>query len=264
MLAIVYTIPLGQVPRELHFYTLLHEQDSSFTHSARVTPQSLDALSNFYKSNQIRLSYIHSHGTMRPSTILSSLLIAASTTVSSFIIPKTFDASSHLLSPNHITSNFLITRRQNTRPPPSLTNATTNATAPKYEEAILSSCTSALTLLASKPESLSGMSICYNILQLNNISGVFKSDLRLFKTAEPREAWANISSRELVPSVEFIGSGASLAGEPKRANPAELFTGAPQLKESYVFVGKINPQLLNRTMNMYVLLIPLDPHRIKD
>ena len=186
---------------------------------------------------------------MRLSSILSSLLIAASTTVPAFSIPTAFDASSHLLSGHHVTSDFHITRGQNTRPPPAL-NATTNATSPKYEEGILSSCISALTLLASQPESLSGMSLCYNILQLNNITGVFKSDLRLFKTAEPRDAWRNISSRDLVPSVEFKGSGASLAGEPKRANPAEFFTGAPQLKESYVFVGQINPRFLNRTMNM--------------
>lgn len=185
------------------------------------------------------------------------MLIAASTTASAFSIPPTFDASSHLLSGHHISSDFLITRRQNTRPPPALTNTTTNVTSPKYEEAILASCTTALTLLASKPESPSGMSLCYNILQLNNATGVFKSDLRLFKTAEPRDAWINISTRDFVPSVEFKGSGASLAGEPKKANPAELFTGAPQLKESYIFVAQINPQLLSQTMNMYVLLFLL-------
>lgn len=196
---------------------------------------------------------------MRLASILSSLLIVASTTVSAFIIPAAFDASSHLLSGHRVSSDFLITRRQNTRPPPALTNAATNATSPKYEAAILSSCTTALTLLASKPESLSGMSLCYNIIQLNNATGVFKSDLRLFKTAEPREAWANISSRDLVPSVEFRGSGASLAGEPKKANSADFFTGAPQLRESYVFVGQINAQMLNRTMNMYVLHLSLLP-----
>lgn len=187
---------------------------------------------------------------MRLSSILSSLLIAATTTASAFSIPSTFDPSSHLLSGHHISPDFLITRRQNTRPTPAITNATTNAKLPKYEAAILSSCTTALTLLASKPESLSGMSLCYNILQLNNVTGVFKSDLRVFKTAEPRDAWANISSRDLVPSVEFKGSGASLASEPKKANHSELFTGTPQLKESYIFVGQVNPQFLNRTMNM--------------
>ena len=62
-----------------------------------------------------------------------------------------------------------------------------------------------------------------------------------------------------MPSVEFKGSGASLADEPQNANPAELFTGAPQFKESYIFVGQINPQLLSRTMNMYALLFPLVP-----
>lgn len=200
---------------------------------------------------------------MRLLSILSALLIAASTTASAFSMPSTSGASSHLLSSHHILSDFLVTRRQNTRtsPSPAANGSTlvppTNATSLKYEEAILASCTAALTLISSKPESLSGMSLCYNILQLNNDTGVFKSDLRLFKTAEPREAWANISSRDLVPTVEFKGSGASLAGEPKRANPAEPFTGVMQLKESYVFVGQINPQFLNRTMNMYVLLLLL-------
>lgn len=201
---------------------------------------------------------------MRLVAILSSLLIAASTTVSAFSIPSIHDVTHHTIS-----SDFLITRRQSSIPA-STKNNTTNSTATTgspYEAAITSSCTSALSLLAGKPESASGMSLCYNIISLNNSTGVFKSDLRLFKVAEPRDGWKNVSMKNIVPSVNWRGSGASLMGSQWGLNAPKNTTegtnivrrdthlarraekGGPALMESYSFIGQINPEFLNRTMN---------------
>ena len=202
---------------------------------------------------------------MRLNVILSSLLIAASTTVSAFTIP-----SIHDMSHPSISSDFLITRRQAATKPAVVPNNTTTSTnsAARNEAAIVSSCTSALSLLAGKPESASGMSLCYNILSINNSTGVFKSDLRLFKVAEPRDGWRNISMKSVVPSVNWKGSGASLMGgqwsssiqnqsasvgvnvekrDRKLRKRAEQ--EGPTLMESYAFIGQINTEFLNRTMN---------------
>lgn len=211
---------------------------------------------------------------MRLNVIFSSLLIAASTTISAFTIP-----SFHDISASSIPLDFLLIRRQTTKPATPITNSTSNssstATSPRYEAAILTSCATALSLLAGAPESASGMSLCYNILSLNNSTGVFKSDLRLFKVSEPRDSWRNTTLKNVVPKVDWRGSGASLMGGQgsssiqntsatggasiaRRKEDGKVRRRAdvkgPVLMESYAFIGQINPEFLNRTMNLQVFL----------
>jgi len=131
-------------------------------------------------------------------------------------------------------------------------------------------CTDSLAKLNGKASNDAGMAVCYNIPQLNNSTGEFQADLRLFKVSEPVGEFANIPAQDVQVGLTYIGAQVkpidkselgrrelndrgdgivSLISWPKRSKvAARQATTMPVIVQAYAFNGLINKDLIGTTM----------------
>lgn len=124
----------------------------------------------------------------------------------------------------------------------------------KWDQATSVACNEALSQLnvASNP---SGTAICYNLPALDNVTGIFEADLRLYQLSTPSGEFAGIPPENIQVGLTYHGAAVSAvdprmiggrsvetiqarqeAVVPARANPA------PELRllQAYIFVGQID------------------------
>lgn len=118
-----------------------------------------------------------------------------------------------------------------------------------WNEAANKACRDALRNipLASNP---SGACVCYNLPLLNNSTGAFEADLRLFQLSEPTGAFQGIPQENI--EVELSYKGASVTevkstGEAESVVPPAAGLNARQenggdfkLIQSYLFIGQVD------------------------
>ncbi|OBU00417.1 hypothetical protein VE01_01419 [Pseudogymnoascus verrucosus] len=189
-------------------------------------------------------------------------------------INRRADTPSDLLK-NYISSiaddgRDLLYRRADTPPaPPANWNASTMA-----------ACTTALVMLRGLANSPSGMAMCYNLPFLDNSTGVFEADLRLFTIGPATGAFAGVAPADVSIDVRFAGAqvqpvpvtdlvarpqvaarGLPLSWPPsKRGLFAKRADQAPVMAQSFAFVGQINKELQNANLNstaLQAILIPV-------
>lgn len=82
-------------------------------------------------------------------------------------------------------------------------DGTLNMTA--WNAQVNAACISSLRQLtvASNP---SGTCVCYNLPALDNSTGVFEADLRLFRISDARDAFAGIAPEQVSVGVRFVGA----------------------------------------------------------
>ncbi|KAJ4390283.1 hypothetical protein N0V85_007380 [Neurospora sp. IMI 360204] len=82
-------------------------------------------------------------------------------------------------------------------------DGTLNMTA--WNAQVNAACISTLRQLtaASNP---SGTCVCYNLPALDNSTGVFEADLRLFRISDARDSFAGIAPEQISASVRFVGA----------------------------------------------------------
>lgn len=106
----------------------------------------------------------------------------------------------------------------------------------------------------------SGMAVCYNIPFLNQETGVFEADLRLFMISNPTESFIGVPSDKIQVALSFNGASVSPidTNSIKRSennfassimlsyeNPREVKRGmAPRLMKTYAFVGQVDKTLM--------------------
>ncbi len=122
-------------------------------------------------------------------------------------------------------------------------------------------CTTSLEALNGVASNPSGMAVCYNLPYLDNSTGVFEADLRLFMIAAPTGTFTNIASSNVQVGLVYNGatvsavnssslkrrsdvSGTSLISWPRGIDKR----AAPTLVQSYAFVGQVNKDLLTANM----------------
>ncbi|KAF4975920.1 hypothetical protein FZEAL_7337 [Fusarium zealandicum] len=104
----------------------------------------------------------------------------------------------------------------------------------------------------------SGACVCYNLPSLDMETGVFEADLRLYKVSEARGDFAGVASEDVMVGVTYNGAsvmpvepedmkGAGMVGQvaamKKRQNGLELL-------QSYMFIGKIDQDRMDKDMTM--------------
>lgn len=126
-----------------------------------------------------------------------------------------------------------------------------------WEETANAACDSALSKL---PESSnpSGTSICYNLPALDNVTGTFEADLRLYQVSTPTGAFAGIPPQNIQVGLSY--SGASVT--PVSPQTAQKLVVARQdatttsnntslkLLQTYLFVGQIDKSKMTSPVNM--------------
>jgi hypothetical protein len=127
-------------------------------------------------------------------------------------------------------------------------------------EAACSTALSALNGVASNP---SGMAVCYNLPYLDNSTGVFQADLRLYKISDPTGTFANIQSQDVQVGLTYPGATVSAVNASSLKRRGELYSliswpsirseegierrqsaTLPTMAQVYAFVGQVNHNLL--------------------
>ena len=140
---------------------------------------------------------------------------------------------------------------------------TTSSNATTWDTATGAACVSALTNLAASSTSPSGMALCYNLPSLDNTTGVFQADLRIYKVSEPTGDFASISAANVEVGLSYADTtvspvnastmqkrteGVSLISWPsirsKDNGIAKRTVNNITLAQSYAFVGQINSDKL--------------------
>jgi hypothetical protein len=121
-------------------------------------------------------------------------------------------------------------------------------------------CNSALSHLsvASNP---SGTCICYNLPALDNTTGTFEADLRLFQISSPTGDFTGIPPQNIQVGLAYKGASVSpvttsTASQkvvskvvaPRQADVAS--NGTLKLLQSYLFVGQIDKTQMKSSMSM--------------
>ncbi|KFY24296.1 hypothetical protein V493_05332 [Pseudogymnoascus sp. VKM F-4281 (FW-2241)] len=150
---------------------------------------------------------------------------------------------------------------------------------PNWNSSTMAACTTALVMLRGLPNSPSGMAMCYNLPFLDNSTGVFEADLRLFSIGPPTGAFADVAPADVAIDVQFVGAQAQpvpitdLVARPnvaarglprswlpsKRGLLAKRADQAPVLTHSFAFVGQVNPELQDANLNASALQAILTP-----
>lgn len=127
-------------------------------------------------------------------------------------------------------------------------NGTVNMTA--WETTVNAACMAALAKLkeATNP---SGTCTCYNLPAINNQTGAFEADLRLYQLSTARDEFAGIPPEQVQVSLSYSGASVS----PVSASTAAQKLSArqnPQLKllQTYLFVGQVDPTKLALSRDM--------------
>jgi len=128
-----------------------------------------------------------------------------------------------------------------------------------WDEAANTACRNALRNLkeASNP---SGTCVCYNLPLLNNNTGTFEADLRLFQLSEPTGIFAGIPQDQIEVSLTYNGASVTEVKQTSKAQDtvvpaAALFArqdannGDLKLLQSYLFIGQVDQDKMFNPMS---------------
>ncbi|KAI9831492.1 MAG: hypothetical protein M1826_003382 [Phylliscum demangeonii] len=145
---------------------------------------------------------------------------------------------------------------------PSRNDSTTTA----WEAQTSAACVKAVTALNGQTQSASGIVVCHNIPSLDNSTGAFHGDLRLFRAAAPQGAWAAVADADISIGVSFVGASivgsaddtASRNGSPSKATtPAAAL---PQMLQSLRYVAQLDAKYESMPMNLTQLVLLFVPN----
>ena len=117
-------------------------------------------------------------------------------------------------------------------------------------------CLKALTALNGSASNPSGMAVCYNVMQMDNTTGVFMADVRLYRIAAPTGDWATLDMKKVSTGLTYLGANVSnpLPSTTKRDELqlsddaideiAKREAAPPQSVQNSTFIGKAHPDVL--------------------
>ncbi|KAB2105326.1 hypothetical protein AG0111_0g6691 [Alternaria gaisen] len=107
-----------------------------------------------------------------------------------------------------------LTQRQDanaadTAPLASLTPATGDASGvdqAKWEEQTKQACMSTLSNLNGQASNPSGIAVCYNLPFLDNKTGVFQAELRMYNVSAPINPWVGVTAADVSMTLSYLGA----------------------------------------------------------
>jgi hypothetical protein len=129
----------------------------------------------------------------------------------------------------------------------------------RWDEAANSACRQALRSLpfSSNP---SGACVCYNLPALNNVTGAFEADLRLFQRSEPTGDFQGLPQEDIRVSLSYTGASATEISReaaeqmavvaPAGRVSARQETGDFPLLQSYLFIGQVDKDRMSDGVTM--------------
>lgn len=151
---------------------------------------------------------------------------------------------------NDVAENVVVSRQASTV----ALNGTGVMNMTAWDIEVNAACQAALSKLAQATNP-SGTCTCYNLPVLNNATGAFEADLRLYQISGARDDFAGISQNAIQVSLSYNGASVSpvtaQTAAAKVVLPTKRQNQNVQLLQTYMFVGQIDQDKLSATnMNM--------------
>lgn len=131
------------------------------------------------------------------------------------------------------------------------TNGSVNMTA--WDAQVTAACEAALSKLA-EASNPSGTCTCYNLPVLNNATGAFEADLRLYQISAARAEFAGIPADQVQVALSYNGasvSPVSAATAGAKVVGRQTASGASlKLLQTYLFIGQVDPNKMSLSTNM--------------
>lgn len=147
------------------------------------------------------------------------------------------DAATHVVVSRQLTSDVRL-------------NADGTVNMAAWETEVNAACTAALSkiLVATNP---SGTCTCYNLPALNNATGAFEADLRLYQLSAARDDFAGIAPEQVQVSLSYHGASVSPVSQTTAgARVAARQNENLRLLQTYLFIGQIDADKLTPGMDM--------------
>lgn len=132
-------------------------------------------------------------------------------------------------------------------------------------DAACSLALSAMNGLASNP---SGMAACYNVRDLNNITGSFQADLRLYRIAAPTDDWTHLKADGVNVALSYASATVNLKTTERKKreeaempwppmkriqardiSPSQSNDAPPKLFEALALIGKVSDNVTEELKN---------------
>lgn len=136
-------------------------------------------------------------------------------------------------------------------------SAVQNFTTAQWDSDTSAACLSAMQALNGKSNNPSGLGVCYNVNFLDNETGQFEADLRLYNIEAPTGDFATPGGGNVNVSLEYVGATATAAKTTSRITRRSVgmevvgeFRGSIFRRQSLTelmmqdFVGRIDAELL--------------------
>lgn len=165
-----------------------------------------------------------------------------------------------------------LTQRQDanaidTAPLASLTPASgdaSEANLQKWEEQTRTACMQTLGNLNGKASNPSGIAVCYNVPFLDNSTGVFQAELRMYNVSSPIDPWQSVTAADVSMTLSYLGAtvqAMNINNTKREVGKAQArttwsdgtlverqtITSMTELK-TLMYVGKINSNLMGPAM----------------
>ncbi len=124
-----------------------------------------------------------------------------------------------------------------------------------WNDATSESCMAAVAAM-SEASNPSGITVCYNVPFLDNSTGVFEAELRLYNVSPPFDDWAGVRLQDISVSLSYLGAEVQATENnfnrrsvvPSSLQKRQERSG-PQPLKVLTYVGRINRDLIGPAMN---------------
>jgi hypothetical protein len=76
----------------------------------------------------------------------------------------------------------------------------------KWEEQTKQACMSTLSNLKGQASNPSGIAVCYNLPFLDNKTGVFQAELRMYNVSAPINPWVGVTAADVSMTLSYLGA----------------------------------------------------------
>lgn len=131
----------------------------------------------------------------------------------------------------------------------------------KWEEDTRNACMQTLSNLKGKASNPSGIAVCYNVPFLDNSTGIFQAELRMYNVSAPIDPWQSVTAADVSMTLSYLGATVQMMNTKREVSEAQMqtrwsdgtlvqrqtITGMTELK-TLMYVGKLNSNLMGPAM----------------
>lgn len=130
----------------------------------------------------------------------------------------------------------------------------------KWDEETRAACMQTLSELNGQASNPSGIAVCYNVPFLDNSTGVFQAELRMYNVSAPIDPWQSVTAADVSMTLSYLGATV----QAMNMNTTKRQVSGSQADETLVqrqtistmtelktlmYVGKINSNLMGPAMS---------------